>query len=233
MSTAEQSQTYSYLNDDPQVGESVQFTVGPVGCGIREINDAAFSFQRLMYSAWLNQYKDKYSPEEIARTVNPKDIALKDEQAARIAQSLESIGQPIYMQAVTKIPSLAERNHTLYDRTVGVGKSNFAGKKHEYADISNIYVDPAYQARGIGSAILHHLLDGFPEKDMRTVVYELDANKPVDELLRALGFRAVKSWKVLTFGKELSQVYYRGPSVGELTKKIEQKRPWLKNRELT
>ncbi|MDO8591565.1 MAG: GNAT family N-acetyltransferase [bacterium] len=231
MGTAEQSPTYSYLNDDPQVSGTVQFTVGPVGSGIREINDAAFSFQRLMYIAWLNQYEDDYSPEEIARTVNPKDIALKDEQARRIAQSLESSGQPIYMQAVTKIPSLSERNHTLYDHTVGVGKSNFAGKKNEYADLSNVYVDPEYQARGIGSAILHHLLDGFPE-DMRTVVYELEANKHVERLFRSLGFRAVKRWKVLTFGEKLSQVYYSGPSVGDLTKEIEQKRPWLKNREL-
>lgn len=232
MGTAEQSQTYSYFNDNSRVSETVQFTVGPVGSGIREINDAAFSFQRLMYSAWLNQYKRDYRPEEIARTVNPRDIALKDEQAQRIAQSLESSGQPIYMQAVTKIPSLAERNHTLYDRTVGVGKSSITGKKNEYADISNVYVDPNYQARGIGSAILHHLLDGFPE-NMRTVVYELEANKRVDGLLRVLGFRAVKSWKVLTFGEELSQVYYKGPSVGDLTEIIEQKRPWLKNRELT
>ena len=108
-----------------------------------------------------------------------------------------------------------------------------AEERANLADISDIYVRPELQRRGVGSALAREMLDHFPV-DMDLVVYEYPLLNPlVVAKLREAGFSPSKERAVEFCGETTIMAMYSGPAVGDEIERVEAARPWLREREFT
>ncbi len=189
----------------------------------RSVEGTAHIFQAVMNEAWTEQLKERFQPEDITKTVSPENTALVRAQTDRL-RSGNQPDAPAYVLA--HYPS---RTHMFYD---GIGKALEVKRllRPNLADISNVFVSPRSQSKGMGSAITRTLLDAFPV-DMQTAVYDFPFNRRTVALLGRIGFSAKKTWQKTYFGQKVDQTWFEGPEVGELIETMETKRPWLRERQ--
>jgi hypothetical protein len=250
MASSERMPSAYWYNIPAEQGEQElrELDVAYVSPKERQLYDIAVAFQTTMQEAWTAQFEGMYTSEEISLTVNGHNSELIAAQMSRLKSGNFS-EPPTYTIARLAVP-VASNNEPNWC-VAGIGKGDRAdnrsrarrllggtpSEKDQLADVSNIFVKPtsvelgvSLQGRGIGSAVLRTLLDVYPE-DMSTVVYDYPANPRVVETLGRLGFQAGKTWEVDLFGHKVAQTCFDGPSVGELIETIEQRRPWLKERQ--
>lgn len=232
MSTVDQKIGYRYTNPGKPFGASDTFDVLKVRHDDPKlIKDVAFFFQKIMHDAFAVQYEGLFSPEEIAQTAYHENPDMVTGQIELLSQEPDE-GQPAYLRAEVLVHRVSQARFPLMPLRIGLGKSKYAGREGEprSADISDVYVYPRYQSRGVGTAIASTLLEGFPE-DMTTVAYDFELNDRLKPLLKELGFKAIKTWDAPYFGQQIPQTYYRGPLVGELAEILQKRSPWLKDRQ--
>lgn len=213
------------------------FRVGAVVPASRSLGIVAQEFQTVMLEAWTVQFEGQFTEEQIRETVNPDDKAKVDAQYGRLRLGGQGSEEPTYVHAWIEVPKISMNGTARY--VVGVGKALRVKQrflKPTLADVSNVFVRPTapefnlrVQGRGVGSAILHSMLDHFPE-NMPTVVYDFEFNNHAVEWLSRLGFSADKSWPEEYFGQTVEQTKYDGPPTGEVVETLEAKKPWLKKR---
>lgn len=203
----------------------------PVPANDPMLRSHAWVFQRIMNIAWVKQFQGTLSESDIAKTVDNMSPDMVKAQAERLSAP-KTEGQPAYVQGVVFENPISQRGTDLRPFVAGFGKSKTAGREAHppLADISDIYVLPDYQRKGIGTAIYRSLLDGY-QTDQQLVAYELSANPKTLQTLKHLGYSSFKSWRVSQFGKRLDQEYLRGPLVGDMIEELERRNPWLAERE--
>lgn len=239
-------QGHRYLN--PNAGFELEVvrpdTTQLSGAGLQ---DLAWQYQYVISEALLDQYDGVFSAADVSHTADPFDDGMVQAQAARLLTAGSAPPDATYFHG-----RIVEGDDSWY--LVSVGKAKYADGRRRavrlthgdpvaaanLADVGDVFVatqpmDPPgceIRGMGVGSATLHAMLDKFPDS-METVVYDYPAENPrIVPLLQGLGFNAIgRSRRVEFCGTMVEQAQFRGRPVGELRGELEQRRPWLRDRQ--
>lgn len=150
--------------------------------------------------------------------ISVRPLQVEDAPILRAACWPTLSAEAVYERAARAL-GLARRGRVwplvgLYDDNV-VGFGQLA-RLHSIVEISDLVVGDGWQSRGVGTAIIHHLLTLAREAGFgRVEVGVAESNTRAHSLYRRLGFTRVESHLMLDLGNGPEAVFYLSRGVGE------------------
>jgi ribosomal protein S18 acetylase RimI-like enzyme len=110
--------------------------------------------------------------------------------------------RPTRSDTMARIQSLLEQQMVViaFCGDEPVGKVNTNARGYFYDQIGGFYVKPAYRSKGIGKAVLFHLLRRIKEEQRDPVLFVRPENVPAISVYRRAGFLPVGDYGVSTRG---------------------------------
>jgi len=105
-------------------------------------------------------------------------------------------------ETTVRIQSLLERQMVViaFCGDEPIGKVNTNARGYFYDQIGGFYVKPAYRSKGVGKAVLFHLLRRIKEEQRDPVLFVRPENVPAISVYRRAGFRPVGDYGMSTRG---------------------------------
>ncbi len=105
-------------------------------------------------------------------------------------------------ETTVRIQSLLERQMVViaFCGNEPIGKVNTNARGYFYDQIGGFYVKPAYRSKGVGKAVLFHLLRRIKEEQRDPVLFVRPENVPAISVYRRAGFRPVGDYGMSTRG---------------------------------
>jgi GNAT superfamily N-acetyltransferase len=230
-------------------GSSDFFIVRPLEARNNELISIASSMQRIQGDALVKQFKGVVSADNVAKDFDPNDRGALMQRVHRINPDYSLTGGYLSKQAENLVVAEAikhdEDGEPLGTDMIGFGmvSETVPGSNHKLiVALKDIFVDPKMQNRGVGSAIVHSLLDDTPPSaELHAVSTFAELDSRVDGLMQNLGFTAIlgvhgeiqepdMKLTQMWFGREVRAEIYRHPSVALFRSSLTSSRPHLSYR---